>query len=1022
MRLPSANRECASCHVMWLSDFKRDDVSTLIPFEPRPVMNTGKQDIASSEPICFSCHDGFVLDSRFLWEKDKHAHPVGQKPSDKIKIPMVEGKNLFPLNDEGRVYCGTCHTAHGVEWGQKETAVFMRVKNENGQLCMACHKDKIKGTEHGMHPLKRKIQKLLTQPPKQLMEAGARFAEGGEVVCQSCHKAHAAPEEKILLLKNDKSQLCGACHINRYAWNRKQAGQLGTHPVNIKPQHAEIPDAMISQGAKLGSGGEVICQTCHRPHAALPETRLLVTKNDKGSLCQSCHKDQLTVLNSKHDMGLARENSRNIRKEKVANAGACSACHVPHKGTGPKMWARPVDKSQDPMASLCLSCHKSDGLAEKHTVGKYSHPVGADISRLEHPVELPAFSSEGVKTVKQMQGKVNCASCHDAHQWNSVDADDKGELDEEGNNRTRFLRIANGSRALLCKACHDEKWEVTGTKHDMRFMAPKSENSLGQTIIESGICGSCHLVHNANGPKLWARSDLHGQGTGYVACLGCHNKKGLAKNKTLGKHSHPMGVEIEKLGIHVQSGNWIDNVLKPDSSGHQGKTEAIQSLPLYDPLGKRVYTDGGVGCGTCHDPHNWSVLDYKLPDQPKNMEGDSNSSFLRIADQGKNNLCVNCHQDKKPIYESRHDLTNRPDDAIDAIIDSSITDAQQNKVPGPCLHCHKPHDAKPTALWARQEGEGKTPVARLCTSCHKADGLAKNKLAVGHGHPVGQTMKKLQFNPDFPVFDNKGHRTSDAGRMDCATCHNPHQWDPLKVENKGKPIVNRNKTTENKAMPLVYKDGSPANSFLRLPADNKSMLCISCHQDKKFIIGTDHDLSVTADNEVNKLGQKRDVSGVCGQCHVPHNASANLYLWAKPLGKGDDQIEKRCRSCHDVGKLAANKNPKAAKHPQTVNIWSTELREQIHLHAMPNTLVYDTTGRKTKFGSLTCASCHNPHQWNATDAKEGSGENEEGNVKNSFLRADKMTGMVCIDCHGKDALFRYKYFHSESAHKKHHMF
>ncbi len=114
MRLPSANRECASCHVMWLAEFKRKDISTLISYNPKPVMKSGKQDIASSEPICFSCHDGFVLDSRFLWEENKHAHPVGQKPSNKIKIPLVEGKNLFPLNEDGRMYCGTCHTAHGV--------------------------------------------------------------------------------------------------------------------------------------------------------------------------------------------------------------------------------------------------------------------------------------------------------------------------------------------------------------------------------------------------------------------------------------------------------------------------------------------------------------------------------------------------------------------------------------------------------------------------------------------------------------------------------------------------------------------------------------------------------------------------------------------------------------------------------------------------------------------------------------------------------------------------------------------
>ena len=64
----AGKRECAICHIMWLSDFQRPDVTPLIPYDPNPVMNTGKQDVVSNERNCFSCHDGFVLDSRFVWQ------------------------------------------------------------------------------------------------------------------------------------------------------------------------------------------------------------------------------------------------------------------------------------------------------------------------------------------------------------------------------------------------------------------------------------------------------------------------------------------------------------------------------------------------------------------------------------------------------------------------------------------------------------------------------------------------------------------------------------------------------------------------------------------------------------------------------------------------------------------------------------------------------------------------------------------------------------------------------------------
>ena len=122
----SENRECATCHIMWLNDFKRSDVTPLIPYDPRPRVATGKQDVSSTERMCFSCHDGFMLDSRAVWRNPQHAHPVGMKPSDKVRIPTSKGKVVFPLNDDGKMYCGTCHSAHGVDWKQDESPVFMR--------------------------------------------------------------------------------------------------------------------------------------------------------------------------------------------------------------------------------------------------------------------------------------------------------------------------------------------------------------------------------------------------------------------------------------------------------------------------------------------------------------------------------------------------------------------------------------------------------------------------------------------------------------------------------------------------------------------------------------------------------------------------------------------------------------------------------------------------------------------------------------------------------------------------------
>ena len=998
-RLPSENRECATCHIMWLKDFKRKDVETLVPYDPQPVVKTGKQDVASTEDMCFSCHDGFVLESRSLWETGKHAHPVGQKPSDKITIPVEDGKNIFPLNEDGRMYCGTCHSAHGVDWDDKESTIFMRVRDVDGELCMACHENKTKGPESGSHPILKKVH----HKPEKLVKAGAKFGKKDEVVCQSCHKPHAAPEKKLLRIKNSKSELCGQCHDDRYGETMADAARLKTHPVNVKPVNAHISKSLLKNGSKHGANGEVICQSCHRPHDAKSKQGLLVKKNDHGLLCQSCHQDKKTVLNSKHDMNLVDEDSQNSREEKVKDAGACSACHVPHKGSGPKMWARSVDKNQEPMAALCLSCHSEKGLAEKHTVGEFSHPVGVDVKNIGHKVSLPTFSTDGLKWKDVLKGKVSCASCHDPHQWDANDKHHKAKPGDKGSNKNRFLRVANGASAELCKTCHIDKWNVTGSKHDMRLMAPRSKNSQGQTVFESSLCGACHLVHNANGSKLWARTNLEGKGTGYVACLGCHNETGLAKNKTLGIHSHPLNVDVKKLGIEAHRDKWT---LSEKSSADKVSSKSnIVALPLYDKNGHPADHDGQVGCGTCHDPHNWSVSpEYKNENQHvKDLEGDANSSFLRLADNAQSQLCVNCHQDKKSVFSTRHDLTDQSIKHSEA--DNSKTESVQpvtkENIKGACLHCHKPHNAGENALWARTTGDAETPVGKMCASCHQKEKIAGKKLPGNHTHPVGVDIGDLEPHRDIPLFDDEGNRTAYAYQVDCASCHNPHQWDPNNKQNRGPS--------------LSKEEGDTTNSFLRASANNNSELCVRCHNDKKMIVGTDHDFSKTAGNSLN---QKRDVSGVCGQCHVPHHGVSDLYLWSQPLGKGQDPVEQRCRSCHAEFKQAADKNPKAGQHPKQIKIWSTELRNQIHEDKdLPDIRAFDENGRQAAFGAVTCASCHNPHQWQAFHQQAKPGKKEEGNVMTSFLRNNDSQNIVCADCHDQDGLYRYKYFHSKSTHQ-----
>jgi cytochrome c553 len=51
------------------------------------------------------------------------------------------------------------------------------------------------------------------------------------------------------------------------------------------------------------------------------------------------------------------------------------------------------------------------------------------------------------------------------------------------------------------------------------------------------------------------------------------------------------------------------------------------------------------------------------------------------------------------------------------------------------------------------------------------------------------------------------------------------------------------------------------------------------------------------------------------------------------------------------------------------------------------------------------------HRWDARSSSQGPGKKEEGNATTSFLRKDTAF-TFCASCHGEDAIFKFKYFHS----------
>jgi predicted CXXCH cytochrome family protein len=257
--------DCKACHIMKIRDFKGRRANPIVTVEEFPEEPTGVQDIASTSGMCLSCHDGFVADSRFLWQGGYRGHRIGMVPTDKISGPELEGSPEFPMNDDDKMYCGTCHSAHLNEAEGAPTKVksFMRQSADGGNICQACHQGKkdIAGSGH---------------------DKGSRRAKDFERrgTCASCH----APHGSDLPLMWARSQGRADLPLNRFCRDCHDDGpHPGEHPVDVVAWSQDVRSVVRSntqgempvydeQGHSARTG-QIGCATCHNPHREVAEGR-----------------------------------------------------------------------------------------------------------------------------------------------------------------------------------------------------------------------------------------------------------------------------------------------------------------------------------------------------------------------------------------------------------------------------------------------------------------------------------------------------------------------------------------------------------------------------------------------------------------------------------------------------------------------------------------------------------------------------------------------------------------------------
>jgi hypothetical protein len=89
-----ADKECLLCHVLWFDAFKTDQ-ETLIEKRDSSIVIAGSVGLASSEEMCVTCHDGYVVDSR-VKIVEGNPHYVLKKPP-----PRWEARRSCALATKG---------------------------------------------------------------------------------------------------------------------------------------------------------------------------------------------------------------------------------------------------------------------------------------------------------------------------------------------------------------------------------------------------------------------------------------------------------------------------------------------------------------------------------------------------------------------------------------------------------------------------------------------------------------------------------------------------------------------------------------------------------------------------------------------------------------------------------------------------------------------------------------------------------------------------------------------------------
>ena len=292
--------------------------------------------------------------------------------------------------------------------------------------------------------------------------------------------------------------------------------------------------------------------------------------------------------------------------------GACSTCHVEHRGTGADLLgldreAFNHERARFPLrgAHAQVECEKCHGRIDPESGREGFHPIGIEFAA--------CLDCHADPHGRELARERDCAACHAETSWRAPHVIlSVGE--EPGFRHDRDAGFALGGRHanVECAACH------TPARRDAERAAglapgsgaPRECAACHEDPHESALgrdCSRCHAERAWQGPGAKFDHALHTEFRldalhASLACESCHAPDD-ARFAAQGKACSACHAQAEAL-LAGRGGESLGVAGAPDP--HQGRVECRSCHP--EALAETRLVDHGRTCAGCHPPQYGELL------------------------------------------------------------------------------------------------------------------------------------------------------------------------------------------------------------------------------------------------------------------------------------------------------------------------------------------------------------------------------------------------------------------------------